>query len=175
MNFTTGQVVIHPHHGPATVTKIFTRTIRGKRIRCFRLDVHDSELSVAVPVERAEEIGLRPTIDLAGVRELIDVLLATGEPQDTVWSRRVKHNSERLRSGNIQTIAALIRDLARQNEVKRLAFGEMTMLRDATGPLVAELALVLDMDKDEVAAMVDAVVLEGTVPSLPEPALATAS
>ena len=176
LNFSTGQVVVHPHHGPATVKKIFTRTIRDERRRYLRLDVHhDDELAVAIPVEMAEELGVRPTVDDDAVRELFTVLMGESSPHEKVWSRRIKNNAERLRSGDVMTIAGLIRDLTRQNEEKRLAFGEMKLLRDATGPFVAELALVLALDEEKVTAMVDAAILEGTAPDLPKGALATAS
>lgn len=175
LNFSTGQVVVHPHHGPAKVKKTFTRSIRNERKRYIRLDVPNADLEVSLPVDQAEEIGVRAVVDAAGVREIFDALLAESEAHEKVWSRRIKANSERLRSGNLLTVAGLIRDLTRQNEEKRLAFGEMKLLRDAMGPFVAELAIVLAMDEEAVEAMVDAAVLEGTRPELPQLELATAS
>ncbi len=175
MEFSAGQVVVHPHHGPATVKKVFSRSIRGERKRYIKLEVPQAELALAVPVDRAEEIGVRPTVDLDEVREIFKVLMDASPAYEKVWSRRIKANSELLRSGDIRNIAGLIRDLTRQNEEKRLAFGEMKLLRDATGPFVAELALVLSMDEEAVGAMVDAAVIDGTAPELPEPVLASAS
>src|SRR5690625_351976 len=168
LEFSTGQVVVHPHHGPATVKRTFSRSIRGERRKYLRLQVHHDDLLVAVPVETAEEIGVRPTIDLEEVREIFDVLLAESGKQEKVWSRRIKSNTERLRTGDMKTVAALIRDLTRQNDEKRLAFGEMKLLRDATGPFVAELALVLSKDAEEVTEMMNAAILEDVKPELPD-------
>src|SRR5690554_1415673 len=75
LSFSTGQVVVHPHHGPATIKKIATRTLRQERKRYLKLEVHHTELSVAVPEDRAVEIGVRPVVDRAEVIELVDVLL----------------------------------------------------------------------------------------------------
>ncbi|MFD1505580.1 CarD family transcriptional regulator [Georgenia yuyongxinii] len=175
MKFVPGQVVIHPHHGPATVAQVTTRTIRDRRVRFLTLNVHDPELSVFVPTERAEEIGVRPVVDIDGARDLFKLLLAPGEEKEKVWSRRIKNSTERLRSGDIRTIAGLIRDLTRWNADKRLSFGEMKLLRDACDPFVSELAIALSTTEDEVAAMVDAAALEGTWPSIPESVLAAAS
>lgn len=155
--------------------KTFSRSIRGERRKYLRLQVHHDDLQVAVPVETAEEIGVRPTIDLDEVREIFDVLLEASEKQEKVWSRRIKSNAERLRTGDLKVIASLIRDLTRQNEEKRLAFGEMKLLRDASGPFVAELALVLGKDVEEVTEMVNAAILESVSPELPDAKLATAS
>lgn len=174
MNFTTGQVVVHPHHGPATVKKVDTRTIRKEKVTYVQLDVHNSDLVVTMPENRAAEVGVRPAVDLAGVEEIIDVLLAPSPEQETVWSRRIKANGDRLRTGEILIIAALIRDLARSNEEKRLAFGEMKLLRDASGPFITELALVLSLPEDKISAMIDAAVLEDVRPTI-DRGLATAS
>ncbi len=67
MKFHVGQTVIHPHHGPAMVAKVMTRTVRGERVDYAELEVVSSKLMVSIPVSKADEIGIR---DVAGVREL---------------------------------------------------------------------------------------------------------
>ncbi|WP_170297166.1 CarD family transcriptional regulator [Georgenia thermotolerans] len=175
MNYYPGQVLVHSHHGPATVSKIIDRKVGKGRQRYLKLDVHDADLSVGVPLDRAEELGVRALLDADGLREVFDLLLAPTGEKDGVWSRRVKNNADRLRSGDVRVIAGLIRDLTRWNQEKRLSFGETTMLRDALTPFVAELALVLGVDTDKATAIVDAAVLEGTRPSMPRAELAAAS
>src|SRR5699024_119219 len=101
------------------------------------------------------------------VREIFDVLVAPSDAADTVWSRRMKNNTTRLRSGNIRTIAGLIRDLTRRNEEKRLSFAELNRLREATGPFVAELAIVFSVTEEEIETMVNTAILDGTRPSHP--------
>jgi CarD family transcriptional regulator len=174
LNFYPGQVLVHPHHGPATVSKIATRKLAKRRQRYLKLDVHGAELSLGVPLEHAEELGVRPLLDADGLGEVFDLLLAPSGEKESVWSRRVKKNADRLRTGDIRIIAGLIRDLTRWNEEKRLSFGEAKTLRDALGPFVAELALVLGVSEDDAAA-VDVAVLEGTRPSTPQSELAAAS
>ena len=45
MKFHVGQTVIHPHHGPAMVAKVMTRTVRGERVDYAELEVVSSKLS----------------------------------------------------------------------------------------------------------------------------------
>jgi CarD family transcriptional regulator len=175
LNYFPGQVLVHSHHGPATVSQILNRKIGKERKRYLKLEVHNADLSVEVPLEQAEELGVRPLLDVDGLREVFDLLLAPTGEKDGVWSRRVKKNADRLRSGDIRIIAGLIRDLTRWNEDKRLSFGEGKTLREALTPFVAEVALVLGIDEDAAAAAVDAAVLEGTRPTIPRSKLAVAS
>src|SRR5690625_3919094 len=175
MKFSKGQVVIHPHHGPATITAITTRKIKNASKKYLKLDVHDPQLSVRMPLERAEEIGVRSVISKDGVRELFDIFTGPSGPTDSVWSRRMKNNTSLLRTGDVQTIAGLVRDLIRRNEEKRLSFGEMSLLREAMGPITAELAIVLKVTADEAEEAIRAAVIDDVKPKLTDTALAAAS
>jgi len=173
MNFSEGQVVVHPHHGPATVTAITTRVIRGEQRQYVKLEVFQSNLVVGVPLAAAAELGVRPLLGSSGISDLFAVLSGPTGPVQSGWSRRIKEDVERLRTGNVATIAALVRDLTRRQHDKGLSLGEKNLLRDARGPLLAEVAIVLAVDEEEAAGLVDAAVLDAVSPRLPE--LATAS
>jgi len=98
MQFREGQTVIHPHHGPATVTQAFERLVGGAS-RCYvRLAVHRSDLSIAVPVDTADEVGLRPVYDEPQLQQLREVLCGpSGEEEN--WSHRFKANQDSSSSG----------------------------------------------------------------------------
>lgn len=175
MQFSKGQVVVHPHHGPATVGKVSTRTVGGERRKYLSLTVRADGMEVAVPVDVADEIGVRPVVDLAGVREIFDLLVGEGEPYDSVWSRRFKSYTERLRSGDLRTLAGLVRDIARRDEEKKVSYGEANILREARAVFTAELSVALGTDQERAEALVTAAVLERELPDLSAPDLALAS
>lgn len=175
MKFSKGQVIVHPQHGPATVDKVSTRSIRGERKKYLMLTVQSDGMQVALPVDLAEEIGVRSVIDADGVQEIFELLVAESEPFDNVWSRRFKSYTERLRSGNLRTLAGLIRDLTRRNEEKKVSYGEANILREATATFTAELAIALKASEELVEDMITTAVLERTVPNLTEEGLALAS
>lgn len=167
MKFTQGKVVIHPHHGPATVAKVAPRKVRGEKTTYLTLTTHEGDLSVSVPADRAEEIGLRRVMDLAGAHEVFEELMGESGPYNRIWSRRFRDYTQRANSGDILTIAGLVRDLIRRNEEKRISYGEMGVLKQALNMLTAELSLSLEQDAEEVTAMVEAAVLEGESFELP--------
>lgn len=175
MQFAKGQIVVHPHHGPATVTRLAFRTVGEQRTRYLTLRIRRDALEVSLPVDRAEEIGVRSVLDAAGVQRIFDTLAGPGQAFDKVWSRRVKDFTERLRSSDIFVVAGLVRDITRQNEEKKVSYGEMNLLNDARALVTAELAVALGLAEDEIAEMIEPAVLEGTLPSLSKQALARAS
>ncbi|WP_152818496.1 CarD family transcriptional regulator [Pseudactinotalea sp. HY158] len=175
MKFSKGQIIVHPQHGPATVDKLSTRKIRGESKRYLMLTVRSDGMEVALPVDLAEELGVRAVVDADGVKEIFELLVADSEPFDNVWSRRFKSYTERLRSGNLRTLAGLIRDLARRNEEKKVSYGEANILREATATFAAELAIALKVSEEQVEEMIFTAVLEREVPPLTAEALALAS
>lgn len=139
------------------------------------LTVTALDLRVGIPVELAEEMGVRPLINAEEMREIFDLLLAPSGPFDKVWARRFKDYNERLRRGDIRTTACLIRDLMRRNEEKKMSYGEITVMRQARAPFLTELAVALSKPEEEIEAMVDAAILEGVAPSIADAELSSAS
>ena len=92
MKLHVGQTVIHPHHGPAVVGKVMTRTIRGEQVDYAELEVVSSKLSISLPVGKAEEIGIR---DVAGLHEL-DRLAELGGHHVGDLRREVAHHDAEL-------------------------------------------------------------------------------
>jgi CarD family transcriptional regulator len=149
MQFEAGQTVIHPQHGPATVVEVFSRSVNGASTDFIGLRVHRSDLRIGVPVDRADEVGLRPVSAAAQVAGLLEVLRApTGEQEET-WSRRFKANQEKLRIGDLFVTAGVVRDLTRRQEARGLSLDEKDQLEHARVPILAELALALSLADEE--------------------------
>lgn len=175
LQFTKGKVVIHPHHGPSTVKRIAKRTVRGERATYVTLLTEHGDLSVSIPSERAAEFGVRDVMGIEGVREIFEVLMEESGSYQRIWSRRFKDYTERLNSGDVHTIAGLIRDLTRRNEERRISYGEMGILREATALLSAELALSLDVSPEQVSELMNEAALNDVAPELTKDGLDLAS
>lgn len=162
MEFSQGQTVIHPHHGPATVAKVFSRTFKGQERQYLQLQVHSSDLSINLPVDQADEVGVRAVFAQDETRDLLDTLRAPTGVQEQNWSRRMKANSERLKLGDLPTTAGVIRDLIRRQEEHGLSPNEREMLKASSRLVLAELALSLSITEDEADELLRATVLEGS-------------
>jgi len=149
MQFEVGQTVVHPQHGPSTITQVFHRTMRGEQHTYIELEVQRSDLKVSVPVKIAEEIGIREPRTAEELGELWDVLGRETEHEEEQWSRRMKDNQERLRLGDLLSTAGVVRDLTRRSELKGLSAGEKDMLRSAMQPIIVEVGLSLGITDEE--------------------------
>ena len=159
MEFSQGQTVIHPHHGPATVAKVFSRTFKGQERTYLELQVHGSDMSINLPVDQADEVGVRAVFAEEETKELLDVLRAPTGAQEQNWSRRMKANSERLKLGSLPTTAGVVRDLIRRQEEHGLSPNEREMLKTSSRLVLAELALSKGITEDEAEVLLRNAVL----------------
>ena len=152
MSFEIGQTVVYPHHGAATIEEITTRSIRGAEKTYLKLRVNQGDLTIEVPADNVDLVGVRDIVDEDGLEEVLSVLRAPYVEEPTNWSRRFKANQEKIATGDIVKVAEVVRDLTRRDDLKKLSTGEKRMLTKARGILTSELALARGIDKADAAA-----------------------
>ncbi|QCU78938.1 hypothetical protein E7744_12975 [Citricoccus sp. SGAir0253] len=157
MQLIPGKLVVHPHHGPAAVTNRFQRTVKGAEVTYIELTIRSNNLVVSIPEAKVEEIGVREVYDRAHLRRLLEVVQEPTGVEEKQWSRRMKANQEKVASGLLEQIAEVVRDLGRRRDTKGLSMAEKDMFRNAQAPLVAEVALALEITEDEATEVLEAV------------------
>jgi CarD family transcriptional regulator len=141
MNFVVGETVVYPHHGAAQIEDIKQRVIRGEEKTYLKLRVAQGDLTIEVPAENVDLVGVRDVVDEAGLEKVFAVLREPYIEEPTNWSRRYKANVEKLASGDVIRVSEVVRDLSRRDKDKGLSAGEKRMLHKARQILVSELAL----------------------------------
>lgn len=164
MEFQVGEKAVHPAHGVGEVTSIEKREIAGTKKSFYILKIADSGMTVMVPTDGVERLGLRNVISKRDAKKVLDVLKSdevavTSQP----WNRRYREYMEMLKSGSPFEVAKVLRDLSRLRGEKDLSFGERRLLEQARNLLVAELALARGVKEARVEKDIDTIL----VPPLP--------
>ena len=157
MVFKVGEMVVYPHHGAALIEDITTRTIKGEDKIYLTLKVAQGDLTIQVPAENCDLVGVRDVVDKEGLDRVFDVLRAAHVEEPTNWSRRYKANVEKLASGDVMKVAEVVRDLWRRDKDRGLSAGEKRMLAKARQILVSELALAEKTNEDKAEAILNEV------------------
>ncbi len=157
MTFAVGETVVYPHHGAALIESVETRIIRGEEKLYLVLKVAQGDLTVRVPADNAELVGVRDVVGQDGLDRVFEVLRAAYTEEPTNWSRRYKANLEKLASGDVIKVAEVVRDLWRRDKDRGLSAGEKRMLSKARQILVSELALAEHTNEDKAEAILDEV------------------
>ena len=157
MSFKVGETVVYPHHGAAKIEALETRTVKGEEKLYLVLKVTQGDLTVRVPADNAEYVGVRDVVNADGLERVFDVLRAPYTEEPTNWSRRYKANLEKLASGDVIKVAEVVRDLWRREKDRGLSAGEKRMLAKARQILVGELALAESTDDAKAETILDEV------------------
>ena len=158
MSFSVGDKVVYPHHGAAVIESMEQKELFGEKRDYFILKLAYGELTLMVPTDSTEEVGLREVTPEKEMPKVFKVLRKQEETTNTTnWSRRFKANVEKLRSGDIYKVAEVVRSLHQRDKEKGLSAGEKRMLTKARQILVSELTFSKDCDEESAEKLLDEV------------------
>jgi CarD family transcriptional regulator len=151
--FSKGDLVVYPNHGAGTVSGVEEKTILGEERRYYIVYVPDGGLTLNIPADGNS--GLRSCADDEEVAEALEILRGGPEDMPAHWNHRLKHNQEKIRSGEISSVAEVVRDLSAHGGDRGLSTGERNLLAKARRILISEVALGKSLEVDEAEALVD--------------------
>ena len=149
--YKVGDKVVYPHHGAGTVVKKEEREVLGQQREYLTIKILHNEMTVNVPCENVEKVGLRKVIDEAMVEQVVKALTGNGTVMPKNWNRRFKHNRDKMKTGDIFELAEVVRNLSLRDHEKGLSTGEKQMFVKAKKILSSELMYAKDMDEEEAA------------------------
>jgi len=158
--YDVGEKVVYPHHGAGTVVKKETREVLGQQREYLTIQILHNDMTVNVPSENAEKVGLRKVIDEEMVVVVLKALTGDGTQMPKNWNRRFKHNRDKMKTGDILELAEVVRNLSLRDHEKGLSTGEKQMFVRAKKILASELMYAKAMDEDEAAAWLDGVLTD---------------
>ena len=147
--FSCGDGVVHPMHGAGHIRALETRTVDGveKQYYCVHLVI--SDLVVHVPADK-EPVGLRPVCSAEEAQRLLEQWPQLALENDKYWNQRYRDNMLRIRTGEMEQVACVVKNLLYRQRKKPLSTGEKNMLESALSILISELMLALDRPYDEI-------------------------
>ncbi|MGI9658130.1 MAG: CarD family transcriptional regulator [Gaiellaceae bacterium] len=165
--FDVGDKVVYPHHGAGTVVSKEMREVLGDSREYLTIKILHNDLTVNVPNENAEKVGLRKVIDEAAVERVIGVLHGSGTQMPKNWNRRFKYNRDKMKTGDVFELAEVVRNLSLREQDKGLSTGEKQMFVKAKKILSSEFMYAKDMDEEQSAEWLDEVLASVSQPAVP--------
>lgn len=160
--FKIGDKAVYPSQGVAEIVGIESKEISGKEEIFYVLKVLDTQKRILVPLAKVESVGLREVVSRRDVEEVFRILNERDVPTDhQTWNRRYRKYLEKIKTGSVQDVAEVLRDLNLRKFDKTLSFGERKMLDTARSLLVQELAIAMTQPQDEVERQLDRIFGEG--------------
>src|SRR5881409_2962539 len=123
-----------------------------------------NDMTVNVPTENADAVGLRKVIDEQMVSKVLKALTGNGTEMPKNWNRRFKHNRDKMKTGDIFELAEVVRNLSLRDGEKGLSTGEKQMYVKAKKILASELMYAKNMSEDEALEWLEETLTEGAKP-----------
>ena len=140
--FNVGDRISHPMHGAGIISGIVNRKLNGSVKYYYELIIGDGAMTVLIPVDSAETIGVRPVVNISTIEKLIKEISDIVPEIDPNWNKRYRDNMLKIKSGDLWEVAGVIKGLVECDRRKTLSTGERKMLRSAKQIIISEIVLV---------------------------------
>ena len=152
--FNVGDKIVYPMHGAGRIDAIEEKNILGENQSYYILKM-PGEVKAMVPVDKAEQIGVRSVIDKEEAVKVMAVLEENETEMSDKWNKRYRDNMDKMKSGDIYEVADVVRNLSFKQKEKGLSTGEKKMLSNAKQILVSELVVAEHASQDEIENLVN--------------------
>ena len=150
--YAVGDYIVYPKHGVGRIVELEAQEIAGLKLELYVIRFEKERMTLRVPTNKAESSGMRRLSSDATLKEAFTTLKGKARIKRTMWSRRAQEYEAKINSGDLVSIAEVVRDLHRGADQPEQSYSERQIYESALGRLARELAAVEDID--ESAAMV---------------------
>jgi CarD family transcriptional regulator len=166
--FHVGDTVVCPHHGAGRILEIIDQDFQGISRSYYSIQILHNNMNIKLLVDGSDKAGVRPVIPEVMVEEVVGVLRDDPTKMPLNWNRRIKHNREKIGTGDPLELADVVRNLALRDAEKGLSTGEKQMFGKVKRMLASELMYAKSLPLDEATGFLDAVLAEICANQTPE-------
>ena len=152
--FQIDQKIVYPSQGVGKITEIFEKIFRDTPMMYYKIYIEASDMIVMVPVEKAEELGIRSIVSSEEAEKALNSLSDDFEPITSDWKLRYQMNLDLLKKGTIADIAAIVRCLYNRSKVKELPILERKLYDQAKKLLEDEISIAMGIDVKEIESQI---------------------
>ncbi|RMF15209.1 MAG: CarD family transcriptional regulator [Alphaproteobacteria bacterium] len=148
LDFAPGDYIVYPKHGVGRVVEIEHQEIAGALLELYVVRFEKERMTLKVPTNKAKTVGMRRLSNKQRIQEAFSTLKGRARIKRTMWSRRAQEYEAKINSGDIVSIAEVVRDLHRNADQPEQSYSERQIYEAALGRLARELAAVEDIDEN---------------------------
>lgn len=157
--FRPDDFVVYPAHGVGKIVSIEEQEIAGLRLELFVISFEKDKMTLRVPTNKAVDIGMRGLSTPDVVMKALETLKGKARVKRAMWSRRAQEYEQKINSGDLLSIAEVVRDLHRADDQREQSYSERQLYEAALERLTREVAAVSGTDEAGAAKKVDDVLV----------------
>ncbi|HDX9613260.1 transcription factor YdeB [Bacillus toyonensis] len=147
--FQIGDKIVYPMHGAGIIEAIEEKEILGTSRQYCVIRILSKDMQVMLPMDQLQKSGIRYIVDKGTLKDIL-LEFQNGESDPSLsWKQRYTMNMEKMKNGNLQDSAEVVRDLLRRNKERALNASEKQMLDNARKMMISEVALVQNVSEHQ--------------------------
>lgn len=155
--FSPNDFVVYPAHGVGKIISIESQEVAGFELELFVISFEKDKMTLRVPTNKATEVGMRSLSSPDVVAHAMKTLKGKAKVKKAMWSRRAQEYEQKINSGDLISIAEVVRDLHRTDDQREQSYSERQLYEAALERLTREVAAVSGGDEISAAKQVDEV------------------
>ena len=157
--FRTGEFVGYPAHGVGKITDVERQEIAGTEMELFVIAFEKDKMTLRVPTAKAIDVGMRSLSSGDTVAKALETLKGRARVKRAMWSRRAQEYEQKINSGDLISIAEVVRDLHRADDQREQSYSERQLYEAALERLTREVAAVDEVDEMVASQKIDEVLV----------------
>ena len=158
LEFKHGQYAVYPTQGVGKVARIEEQNIGGQKIQLLVIDFEQNNMTLRVPIERAEISGLRPLVTPKKMSEAIASAKRAAGAKRMIWARRAAVYEENINSGDPMKLAEVVRDLQRRSSADTMTFSGRQLYLRALERMAQEYAALNKIDVESASEKIEEII-----------------
>lgn len=153
--FRTGEYIVYPSHGVGQITEIEEQTVAGAKLELFVISFEKDKMTLRVPTTKVQSVGMRKLAEADILKKAMDTLKGRARVKRTMWSRRAQEYEAKINSGDLISIAEVVRDLHRLDSQPEQSYSERQLYEAALDRMAREIAAVRKVGEAEAIAQIE--------------------
>ena len=145
--FRVNEYVVYPSHGVGRIIEIETQEVAGVSLELFVIEFEQDKMILRVPTSKAESVGMRKLAAEDVVKKAYTTLKGKARIKRTMWSRRAQEYEAKINSGDLVSVAEVVRDLYRCDTQPEQSYSERQLFEAALDRLAREIAAIEKLDE----------------------------
>ena len=145
--FKTNEFVVYPAHGVGQIIAIEDQEIAGVSLELFVITFEKDKMTLRVPTGKHEGVGMRKLAEGPVVDKAMTTLKGRARVKRTMWSRRAQEYEAKINSGDLISIAEVVRDLYRSDSQPEQSYSERQLYEQALDRMAREIAAIEKLDE----------------------------
>ena len=147
-NFAVSDHVVYPAHGVGRIVAVETQEVAGMALEVYVIGFDHEKMTLRVPTKKAKTAGLRSLAGSDVVSKAMTTLKGRARVKRTMWSRRAQEYEAKINSGDLVSIAEVVRDLHRADNQPEQSYSERQLYESALDRMAREVAAIEQIDRD---------------------------